>query len=77
MPVTAETLDMVANHVKHSAPRSEGWSILLDEVYLTFVYGPEQSLTHFIEVGNSGLGFCEAISSGHFGNLGSLKVTLR
>ncbi|ELT88148.1 hypothetical protein CAPTEDRAFT_222074 [Capitella teleta] len=47
-PVTEETLEMVAEHVKNSLPR-DNWASVLDHVYLKFVYGPEQSLTHFIE----------------------------
>ena len=49
VPVTAETLKMVAGHVKASS-KADNLSNLYEQVYLKFVYGPEQSLTHFIEV---------------------------
>ena len=52
VPVTADTLEMVTEHIKVSANKPDNFSILLEQVYLKFVYGPEQSLTHFIEVGS-------------------------
>lgn len=60
-PVTEETLEMVAEHVKNSLPR-DNWASVLDHVYLKFVYGPEQSLTHFIEVRLIVCDFCAWIS---------------
>ena len=47
VPVSLETLEMVAGHVKGSEDRPMCFA---ENVPLHFVYGPEQSLTPFIEV---------------------------
>ena len=47
VPVTAPTLEMVANHVKDSEKKP---CCIFKTILLQFVYGPEQSLMHFIEV---------------------------
>ncbi|XP_038066587.1 KICSTOR complex protein SZT2-like [Patiria miniata] len=47
-PVTVETLDMVAQHVKVSYPAKP--SCRSTEIPLKFVFGPEQSLAKFTEV---------------------------
>ena len=54
VPVTAETLEMVANHVSSSKNKP---CCVTHSVPLQFVYGPEQSLTHFIQVGASRTGY--------------------
>lgn len=46
-PVTASTLDMVADHVCNSLGKK---TCLHQQVDLKFVFGPEQSLSEFIKV---------------------------
>ena len=53
VPVSAETLDMVAIHVKTS---NEKRMCIMEQVPLLFVYGPDQSLQHFVEVSHSSCG---------------------
>ena len=47
VPVTATTLEMVATHVKESVDRPK---CIHSDVDLHFVYGPEKSMQHFIQV---------------------------
>ena len=51
-PVTPETLDMVAMHVKSSVEKPR---CIAEELRLQFVYGAERSLQPFIEVGQGPL----------------------
>ena len=46
-PVTEATLQLVANHVASSTGRP---SCLMEVVPLHFVFGPEQSLSKFLQV---------------------------
>ncbi len=47
VPVTATTLEMVATHVRESVDRPK---CIHSKVDLQFVYGPEKSMQHFIQV---------------------------
>lgn len=46
-PLDKNTLAFVANHVANSPDRP---SCLMERVPLQFVYGPERSLEHFLQV---------------------------
>ncbi|XP_022100207.1 KICSTOR complex protein SZT2-like isoform X2 [Acanthaster planci] len=67
-PVTVETLDMVAQHVRVSYPSKP--SCKAAEIPLQFVFGPEQSLAQFTEeLERTDIPGCELCKVGHYYHL--------
>jgi hypothetical protein len=54
-PLDKSTLAFVANHVANSPDRL---SCLMERVPLQFVYGPEHSLEHFLQVRYTSVNEC-------------------